>query len=189
MLLSDGEIHLAIANGDLHIDPPLERADPRLQPASIDLRLGAEIQVPKDSDNRAALKVDITKLTNFEAFIAANINLVDITQQNGIDFKPGDFILAKTMETVRLSTRLSGRVEGRSRLARFGIGVHITAPKIDPGFRQPDNSGDFPSRQRHHKANQRDGDLHPAGREAGTSRRPRLSRHFSGCVKVSPVCG
>ena len=30
---------------------------------------------------------------------------------------------------------LSGRVEGRSRLARLGVGVHITAPKIDPGFR------------------------------------------------------
>ena len=33
-----------------------------------------------------------------------------------------------------MSNRLSGRVEGRSRLARLGVGVHITAPKIDPGF-------------------------------------------------------
>ena len=30
---------------------------------------------------------------------------------------------------------LAGRVEGRSRLARLGVGVHITAPKVDSGFR------------------------------------------------------
>ena len=38
------------------------------------------------------------------------------------------------METVGLPFHLAGRVEGRSRLARLGVGVHITAPKIDPGF-------------------------------------------------------
>jgi dCTP deaminase len=26
-------------------------------------------------------------------------------------------------------------VEGRSSLARLGIGIHLTAPKIDPGFK------------------------------------------------------
>ena len=35
----------------------------------------------------------------------------------------------------RLSNFLSGRVEGRSRLARLGIGIHVTAPKIDPGYK------------------------------------------------------
>jgi deoxycytidine triphosphate deaminase len=27
-----------------------------------------------------------------------------------------------------------GLVEGRSSYARFGIGIHVTAPKIDPGY-------------------------------------------------------
>ena len=36
---------------------------------------------------------------------------------------------------VGLPLDLAGRVEGRSRLARLGLGVHVTAPKIDPGFR------------------------------------------------------
>ena len=38
------------------------------------------------------------------------------------------------MEYVTLSTGLGARVEGKSRLARLGVGVHVTAPKIDPGF-------------------------------------------------------
>ena len=29
---------------------------------------------------------------------------------------------------------LAARVEGKSSLARFGLMVHITAPKIDPGY-------------------------------------------------------
>jgi len=34
-------------------------------------------------------------------------------------------------------TRLAARVEGKSSLARFGLGVHITAPTIHSGFALP----------------------------------------------------
>jgi dCTP deaminase len=68
------------------------------------------------------------------SYINNHTDEVNIASTNGYDLKPGSFILGKTVETVGLSNRLSGRVEGRSRLARLGIGVHITAPKIDPGF-------------------------------------------------------
>ena len=33
-----------------------------------------------------------------------------------------------------LSESLTARIEGKSSLARFGIQVHLTAPKIDPGW-------------------------------------------------------
>ena len=52
-----------------------------------------------------------------------------------MDLKPHQFMIGMTAETVGLPLNLAGRVEGRSRLARLGVGVHITAPKIDPGFR------------------------------------------------------
>ena len=58
--------------------------------------------------------------------------LVDIS--NGWDFKPNSFIIGETVEVIGLPLDLAGRIEGRSRLARLGVGVHITAPKIDPGF-------------------------------------------------------
>ena len=52
-----------------------------------------------------------------------------------LELTPRQFVLGMTAETVGLPFDLAGRVEGRSRLARLGVGVHITAPKIDPGFR------------------------------------------------------
>lgn len=48
--------------------------------------------------------------------------------------KPGEFVLAQTLERVYIPSDLLGLVEGRSSYARIGITVHVTAPKIDPGF-------------------------------------------------------
>lgn len=133
MLMSDGEIRLAIANGELTIAPPLPAGDRRLQPASIDLTLDSEIWQPKDSVNRDAITVDLVRL-NVNEFLKENTDRIDIAARGGLELAPGDFVIGKTAEWVSLNERLSGRVEGRSRLARLGIGVHITAPKIDPGF-------------------------------------------------------
>ena len=43
-------------------------------------------------------------------------------------------MLAQTLEKVKMPTDLAGLVEGRSSWARMGVSIHITAPKIDPGF-------------------------------------------------------
>jgi dCTP deaminase len=54
----------------------------------------------------------------------------------GFILKPGAFVLGWTAEQIRLphTSRLTARVEGRSSLARLGIGVHVTAPTIHAGF-------------------------------------------------------
>lgn len=49
--------------------------------------------------------------------------------------RPGDFILAGTVEYVEIPSDLVAQVEGRSTYARKGIIVHATAGYIDPGFR------------------------------------------------------
>ncbi len=49
--------------------------------------------------------------------------------------EPGHFVLAQTHESITIPDNLIGWVEGRSSWARLGISIHITAPKIDPGFR------------------------------------------------------
>lgn len=134
MLLSDGGLRMAIANEEIIIKPPIPSGDNRMQPASIDLNLHHEIQMPIDSINNEALTVEIAKLKDINAFINETTKRIDITEQQGIDLAPGDFILGKTEQWIQLSNGLSGRVEGRSSLARLGIGVHLTAPKIDPGF-------------------------------------------------------
>jgi hypothetical protein len=49
---------------------------------------------------------------------------------------PQEFLLGITHERVHLpsSSRLCARVEGRSTLARLGLGVHVTAPTIHAGW-------------------------------------------------------
>lgn len=51
-----------------------------------------------------------------------------------VTLKPGILLLAQTLEIVHLPHDLMGLVEGRSSWARMGVGVHVTAPKIDPGW-------------------------------------------------------
>lgn len=52
----------------------------------------------------------------------------------GVVIDPDDFILASTMEKVKIPDYLVGIVEGKSSLARKGLAVHVTAGFIDPGF-------------------------------------------------------
>lgn len=64
----------------------------------------------------------------------------DLWEQKEEEFltlRPRKLVLAQTLEVVHLPNDLMGLVEGRSSWARFGVGVHITAPKIDPGYGQP----------------------------------------------------
>lgn len=50
--------------------------------------------------------------------------------------KSGTFLLGWTIEKLSLpdQSRIAARVEGKSSLARLGIGVHVTAPTIHAGF-------------------------------------------------------
>ena len=51
------------------------------------------------------------------------------------EMKPEEFLLAKTHETITLPADIAARVEGRSTLGRLGLGVHITAPTVQAGYR------------------------------------------------------
>lgn len=64
---------------------------------------------------------------------------------------PGTFLLAATLEFVRLPGDIAGRLEGRSSLGRLGLQVHATAGFVDPGFEgvltfELINSGKLPIR-------------------------------------------
>jgi dCTP deaminase len=74
------------------------------QPASVDLRLGNEFR----RDNQATFGEQL--------------------------LFPGDFILARTVETVQIPAAFAGRVEGKSSWGRRGLLVHATAGFLDPGF-------------------------------------------------------
>ena len=55
---------------------------------------------------------------------------------DGFELAPGQFVLGYTQQSIHLprASRLAARVEGKSSLARLGVGVHVTAPTIHAGF-------------------------------------------------------
>ena len=67
--------------------------------------------------------------------------------EKGYALKARSFVLGFTREIVQLpvQSRIAARVEGKSSLARIGLGVHVTAPTIHAGFgfdpNKPDQRG------------------------------------------------
>lgn len=130
MLLSDGEIRESLESGDLVIDP---LNDANIQHASVDLRLHEILRV-QSKEPVAGVSID-PEVVQVMPFLIANTTEVDLSGGGVWKLEPGSFVIGETFERVGIPLHLAGRVEGRSRLARLGVGVHITAPKIDPGFR------------------------------------------------------
>lgn len=133
MLLSDRELRLAIQSGDLLIDPLPPYDSERWQAASIDLQLDSTIWVQRDNTGNNVTIANVEDL-DIGQYLNEYTDMINIAATNGFTLMPGGFVIGRTVETVGLSNFLAGRVEGRSRLARLGIGIHITAPKIDPGY-------------------------------------------------------
>ena len=48
--------------------------------------------------------------------------------------QPGEFCLGCTAEVIKIPKTLVGWLDGRSTLARFGLLVHVTAHRVDPGW-------------------------------------------------------
>jgi len=122
MVLSDRTIRKEIEAGNIGIDP----FDPSaIQPASLDLRLGRQFRVFKNSRIPFIdVKKEYPDLTE----------LVEIEGDEPFVLHPGEFALAVTYERVRLPNYIVGRLEGKSSLGRLGLLVHSTAGYVDPGW-------------------------------------------------------
>jgi dCTP deaminase len=105
----------------------------QIKQCSIDLRLGRIFSVFKEKAQpyMAAISIQNAKSMFDEP------NLWDHQEKDSFTLEPKDFVLTQTLEAVHLPNDLMGLVEGRSSWARLGISVHVTAPKIDPGFNAP----------------------------------------------------
>ncbi len=131
MILTDREIQIAIECGQIKIKPnPGESA---YSSTSVDLTLGEQAAVWQAVSG-------ITLHPGGPGYSYREIskyqNLVNIRDH---ELKPQAFILAWTHEEVDLprNSRIAARVEGKSSMARIGIGIHCTAPTIHAGFRGP----------------------------------------------------
>lgn len=140
MILSDRDIaERMILNPGLpdrwiDVSPVPERQ--AMQPSSIDLRLSSRIKIlpnQTDANEFTWLDYDIRKEDHADL---------------GYPMMPGQFLLACTLETVKIPTDMVARIEGKSSWARLGLLTHLTAGYIDPGFHgqvtlELHNVGDF----------------------------------------------
>jgi dCTP deaminase len=126
-VLSDKTIQRYVAWGKIGLEP----FDPsRVQPASIDLILGAHFKrwcVFPGSDRSTC--IDLEKVDT-QGMLAE----VNLDPGQSLTLFPGDFCLATTEEYIRVPDDLVARVEGKSSLGRLGLTCHATAGFIDPGF-------------------------------------------------------
>ncbi len=134
MVLSDRDIRDAMGRGDLAISPP-PGYDVLIGPSSIDLRLDPIIQVIRADRIEESEAINPTTLTDVSGRIRSCSEERQLHPDQPFILEPGVFVIASTAESVELSRALAARIEGKSSLARFGVQVHLTAPKIDPGWR------------------------------------------------------
>ncbi|MCK0472897.1 dCTP deaminase [Halalkalibacter sp. APA_J-10(15)] len=119
MILSGKSIQERWEKREISISP-FERTR-QIQPASVDLRLGNEFKIV-DQDKVELLKMD-------QPSIYKNIEVI----RNRIVIPPHSFMLATTLETIKLPNHLTAFVEGRSSIGRLGLFIQ-NAGWVDPGF-------------------------------------------------------
>jgi dCTP deaminase len=142
MILSDREIEAALSYGQIRIDP---RPAPGLWTSTaIDLTLDRVLLRWKESGPKPTGQL----AGPWEVWPARDgFSLQAMTEDqelaetltiplDGHPLRPGEFVLGYTEQSIHLPnrSRIAARVEGKSSLARLGIGVHVTAPTIHAGF-------------------------------------------------------
>jgi dCTP deaminase len=116
MILSDGALEEMLKSGQLLVEPLCADS---VQPASIDCRLGNHFLEVED---RKISMIDLNTEISYREFEGPSITI-----------PPHSFVLATTMEYVRLPDNLTAFVEGRSSIGRMGLFIQ-NAGWVDPGF-------------------------------------------------------
>ncbi len=128
MILTRNKILEAVRTGEIAIDPFDERA---LDAASYDMTLYPQIRVFIEGLNEIDL-MDMEK----DAHSLMNITrIVNIPAESYYLLKPGELVLGMTVEKLTLAPNIAGSLEGRSRFARMGLMVHVTASFLQPGIK------------------------------------------------------
>ena len=122
-ILSDKDIKKYLREKKLVVEP-LEDPDDQIQSAWIDLRLGNEFRV---------FRVIGTPYLDPKIHIDSYTELIRITDRPFI-LHPGEFVLGRTKERIKLPDDIAACIDGRSSLGRLGVVIHVTSGWVDPGW-------------------------------------------------------
>lgn len=120
-VLTHDAILREIAAGRIAVDP---FTPDQVGPASIDLHLNHTFWL---FENRHA-SIEVREDSDFEQLTRK------VEDAEGILLQSGETVLGMTTERVTLAPSLCGWLEGRSRFARLGLAVHVTAGFMQPGI-------------------------------------------------------
>jgi len=118
MIISDKTLKKLIDTGDLICEPLTPES---IQPASIDCRLGTHFLVIDEKKHNSGI-------ITFDQ----EIKYKEI-ESDSIIIEPHSFLLATTMEYIKLPNDYSAFVEGRSSVGRMGLFIQ-NAGWVDAGF-------------------------------------------------------
>lgn len=121
MILSDRDLKKSLETGEIKVEPLFPNS---IQPASIDVHLGADFLIFKSTDH--------TCIDPREP-IDDMMEPLTINDDRQFILHPGEFALGMTYETVSVPANMVCQLNGKSSLARMGLVVHATAGYIDPG--------------------------------------------------------
>lgn len=131
-MLSKEEIidRLKQPNGDFAITPILD-LEQQLDYGSIDVRLGPDLIVTKRTTGLPiydAARADEVKrdLRDYQSYVRRPLG-------SAYYLHPGEFVIARTLEYVRLPADLGAQALGRSSWGRLGL-VIATATMVQPNF-------------------------------------------------------
>jgi dCTP deaminase len=135
MILSGDDIHKALAEGRMIVEPAPGKE--QIDTTSIDLHMGEPLWIWNPALTRPdseTLKINLDKY-NYREFSKQHQVEVDKEPSGKYLLQPNRIYLGSTLEKVRFpaGSKLAGRVEGKSSLARLGFSVHMTAPMIHCG--------------------------------------------------------
>ncbi len=123
-VLTRNKIFAEIKKGNIKIEPFLKD---QVGPASIDLHVGNRFRIFRREGRTFHIgpkrEVKIENVT-----VPATVK-----DKAYIIIRPGKTVLGITKEKITLSPNLCAWLEGRSRFARIGLGVHVTSGFIQPG--------------------------------------------------------
>lgn len=125
MVLNDREIREFLSSKKIIIEPI--DMDAQVQPCSVDLRLANLFRVFKRTEKAFIDPASDGSLENCT-------ELIETKDGKPFILHPQEFMLASTIEYLKLPDDVVGRLDGRSSLGRLGIIIHSTAGHVEPGF-------------------------------------------------------
>jgi dCTP deaminase len=137
MLLNELQIIERLTRNDrkkIVVTPIINLRD-QLGPSSLDVRLGSNFRIVKSqlythldpTQREEVIERDVKRYTEL-------LMVSEDPQKKGFILHPGTFVLASTLEYIRLPNDITARLEGRSSWARIGLLIHATAGFVDQGY-------------------------------------------------------